>query len=112
MLLCECPDSFCDTEMQISEMRTKLEHPFPDEFGNEFNDIRTYASHKEVTQDIVDDTSLRRRRYIAKKQVHLLGSWSLKGALAKFDDDSEDGDDTEQKAGAPFRLLEPKRCTR
>ena len=28
---------------------------------------------------------------IAKKQEHLLGSRSLKGALARFDDESEDG---------------------
>ena len=40
--------------------------------------------------------------------MHLLGSWSLKGALAKFDDESDDGDDTEQDCaddeGLPFRL--------
>ena len=33
---------------------------------------------------------------IAKKQVHHLGSWSLNGALAKFDDESDDGDDNEK----------------
>ena len=53
------------TEMQISGMITKLEQPLPDEFDNEFNDIRIYASHKEVTQDRVADSSLRRQRYNA-----------------------------------------------
>ena len=45
---------------------------------------------------------------IAKKQVHLLGSRSLKGALAKFDDETDDGDDTEKDCaddeGFPLRL--------
>ena len=28
--------------------------------------------------------------------MHLLGSWSLKGALAKFGDERDDGDDTDK----------------
>ena len=33
---------------------------------------------------------------IAKRQVHLLGSRSLNGALAKFDDERDGGDDDKQ----------------
>ena len=44
---------------------------------------------------------------IAKKQVHLLGSRSLKGALAKFDDGTDDVDDNEidgaDDEGLPLR---------
>ena len=40
--------------------------------------------------------------------MHLLGSWSLKGALAKFDDESDDGEESEgdgaDDEGLPFRL--------
>ena len=42
--------------------------------------------------------------------MHLLGSWSLKGALAKIDDESNDGDANEQvcaqiRAKKPVHLL-------
>ena len=44
---------------------------------------------------------------IAKKQVHLLDSRSLKGALAKFDDERDAGDDNEKDCaddeGLPLR---------
>ena len=48
---------------------------------------------------------------IAKMQVHHLGSWSLNGALAKFDDDSDDGDDNE-KDGADDDDAVPKEAQR
>ena len=48
---------------------------------------------------------------IAKKQVHLLGSRSLKGALAKFDDESDAGDDNE-KDGATDDDAVPKEAPR
>ena len=43
-----------------------------------------------------------------KRRVHHLGSWSLNGALAKFDAESDDGDDVDNDGvddeGLPFVL--------